>query len=163
MTGLSASVPPTVERERARWRAELLADLAAMMRAAQTHPAAAAVYSRPAVLARLAALVAEFLPPGTDRLVGAERDAVLLAAVSLHSGIALGVLDDAAAVVHPGEDVVLLAYDDERPGAAIAKAAKGHGLTVLRLVTLFSTRPSSGDAVTVLGYPALRFAQGDES
>jgi hypothetical protein len=82
----------TVRQGRRGRLAELAADLnAAAIRsdASVNVPAidVPAVHSRPAILRRIAALLAEQLPPGIDRLVGAEADGPLVTAVALHIGL----------------------------------------------------------------------------
>jgi len=68
-----------------------IADLAADVTAAAIRPGPSvdiyAVHTRPAILRRLAALLAEYLPQGVDRLVATDSDACLVTAVALHSGV----------------------------------------------------------------------------
>ncbi len=164
MTTLSTSVPPHLTRHASEWRDDLLADLRSLLRADDTHPPSGAIFPRPSILSRLAAIAAERIPPGADRLIGCSDDAILLAAVSLHSGIPLvcGGTSSLIGTMHAGEGAVLIAYDDTRETGPLISAAREAGVGILHSITLFSTQPSIADHAAVLCYPALRFAQGDE-
>lgn len=87
-------------------RAELRADIAAVAGPAGGDEAAYAMQTHPAILRRVAALLAEELPAALDRVVAAEPVATPLAtAVALHTGLpfALADLGETGAVTWHGE------------------------------------------------------------
>ena len=111
MTILTASTPPTVLQDEAERRHDLVADISALMTNGTLD--SSSLQSRPAILRRLAALLAQVLPPGVDRLMSrASIDAPLATAVALHSGVSFALLDDDGRVLlgdlHPSERVVLI-------------------------------------------------------
>ncbi|MHB1171207.1 MAG: hypothetical protein ACYCZY_01685 [Lacisediminihabitans sp.] len=111
MTILTTASPPAVLQDEAERRNELVADISASTTSAS--PDASALQSRPAILRRLASLLAHVLPSGVDRLVArASVDAPLATAVALHSGLSFALLDDDGRVVlgdlYPSERVVLV-------------------------------------------------------
>jgi hypothetical protein len=108
----------TIRRSRHAQLVELAADLTATAVIGHDRIDAAAIHSRPTVLRRVAARLAEHFAPGIDRLLAVTSDAPLATAVSLHSGIPFATIDsltfDADCTVtvrgelHPGEDVAIV-------------------------------------------------------
>lgn len=111
MTILTASTPPTVLQDEAERHHDLVADISALMTNGTLD--SSSLQSRPAILRRLAALLAQVLPPGVDRLMSrASIDAPLATAVALHSGVSFALFDDDGRVLlgdlYPSERVVLI-------------------------------------------------------
>lgn len=111
MTILTTAPPPAVLQDEVERRHDLVADISAL--STRHWLDASALQSRPAILRRLASLLAHVLPSGIDRLVArASTDAPLATAVALHSGISFALLDNDGHVVlgdlYPSEKVVLV-------------------------------------------------------
>jgi orotate phosphoribosyltransferase len=94
----------------ARRRAELRADLAAVSSGPGPSGAPAFV-ARPALLRRMAALLAELLPAEADRFLtaGTSADVAVATALALHTGLPLAVVEGRTITVgsvQPGETVL---------------------------------------------------------
>ena len=119
MARLTSTVPPSVIRSAEGELDDLLNDLEALLQPGTQHPEYAASCTRPAILRRLAARVAEQIPAETDRIVAPLADSLLASAVSLHSGVPISLVDAASSTVigdlYRGERIMLVAYqfDDE--------------------------------------------------
>lgn len=123
-----------IRRGRPGRLAELAADLNAAALRSETSPNppsvdVPSVHSRPSILRRLAALLAEQLPPGIDRLVGTEADAPLVTAVALHCGLPFALATGATAGsggfrgdVFPFERVALV--ETVSPGGAVSARSR---------------------------------------
>lgn len=114
-------------------RAQLTADLRALRGVGGQDPHPRDVFTRPAVLRRLARVMAQHVPPGTDRLVALEGgDSPLAAAVALTTGVPFVLVDGEDAPfgeLHAAEQVVVIAADESRRDRA-ARAAHDVGATV---------------------------------
>lgn len=97
-----------------------------------------AILSRPTLLRRIAARAAAHVRPGTDRLVTGERDAALGAALALHTGLPLALLnptsggeaDPPRGELHRLERVVLLAcVGTDLPALHASSTARGVSVT----------------------------------
>jgi len=110
---LTATIPPAVVRTPADEQSDLAADLAALAEGSAV-PNVHNVQSRPAILRRLAARLADGVAPGTDRLVGELAYAPLVTAVSLHTGVPFALVDvdnhHVLGELHPSERVVVITY-----------------------------------------------------
>jgi orotate phosphoribosyltransferase len=95
----TATDPTGVFLPSAQRRDELLADLLATARVPGTGEIdAGALQSRTSVLRRLAAALAEALPPATERLLtGHGAGTALTTAIALHTGLPFAALDEDAA------------------------------------------------------------------
>lgn len=143
---------PIVKQDHDQRRRELVADLRALSTARGGWADASAAQTRPAILRQIAALTAECVPPGTDRLVAVDSDTALAAAIALHTGIPYAVLSTSPAAtigqLYPSEAVAVVGYEPSNAGRAVDAL---HDRQVRVNVTI-AVVPGTGTAdVTVLG------------
>jgi hypothetical protein len=104
----------------------------------------AAILTHPALLRRIAALLAVHVPATTDRLVAAVEDAPLVTALALHTGLPFVLVDTeparpAQGELHPSEHVVTVSVLS--PATDLTGAAEGSGAHVgFRLAVLADPR-----------------------
>ncbi|MEV0195755.1 hypothetical protein [Nonomuraea sp. NPDC050691] len=116
-----------------------------------------AMLTRPAILRRLAATLAERLPPATERLVAPSAAGVtLVAAVALESGLPFCLLTPADGVfgdLFPGEPVVLVTAVTATGSAvsATASALISRGARVLTVLTALDTNLGAAERLGAQG------------
>jgi orotate phosphoribosyltransferase len=121
--------------------------------------------TKPSLLSRLAELLAESVPPETDRLAGPELGAVALAvAVSLRTGLPFVIVkkqskDYATRKTIEGElnagDRVVVVEDILTTGAAAVRAAdaiKEAGGRVLRILAVVDREEGAAESIVAAGY-----------
>lgn len=116
MTSLKPAFPPVVHQEQQEHAHQLVEDLQALAATPGASPHPATVQSRPAILRRLAALAATYVPAGTDRLIAHPDDTALVTAVALHTGIPFVLIDTTGSTtgeLHPQEAVVLVQFSSD--------------------------------------------------
>lgn len=142
MTSLTPTSPPVVRQEQQEHAHQLAEDLQALTTTPGAPPHPAIVQSRPAILRRLAALAAEYVPPGTDRLIAHPDDAALVAAVALYTGIPFVLIDTAgnsAGELHPQEVVVLVQFSSGRHEVEALNLLKRKPTTVRMLISVLGS------------------------
>jgi hypothetical protein len=140
-----------VLRDTGRRRSELLADIRAVAgvpvgATADPDPALGdAVQTRPAILRRLAALLAQELPPAIDRLLGsADRAAPLVTALALHTGLPFALVGDGnvRGELYPGERVAVVDLVRDARTAQLVERMTGAGAEVAAVLTAVCNGPT---------------------
>lgn len=132
--------------------------------------------TRPTILRRLASMLAEHVPPGVDRVAGAELGAVPLAvAVSIESGLPFvivrkdrrhGTGRPIDGEIHPGERVILI-EDVVRTGGRAVRAAAvvgSSGAEVAGVVAVVDLEQGGASRLAEVGYhyhPLFRLSELD--
>jgi hypothetical protein len=142
MTVISDSNPPTAVQDSNDARTDLARDIAALLgRTGEID--SFAIQSRPAILRRVARALGEQIPAGTDRLIARYSDAALATAVSLHTGIAFALADEAAGVcggeLHRSESVAVLQTRTPSDVTALPARISREGARVERVLTVIET------------------------
>ena len=121
--------------------------------------------TKPAILSRLAELLAGSVPAGTDRLAGPELGAVALAAaVSLRTGLPFVIVKKQSkdyatrktieGELHPGDRVVVV-EDILTTGAAAVRAAdalREAGAEVLKILAVVDREEGAAESMAAAGY-----------
>lgn len=162
MTILTDSIPPLVRQDAQGRRNGLAADLRAFTDRAGSLDVTA-IQSFPAVLRRLAALLSEHIPSGTDRLVAAPGDTPLVTALALHTGIPFALIDNTNVTMgelHTAEKVIVVQVATTDAAELLKRQVEDHGAYVLSVLTAISSPagpthgPSSGSFLNSL-HPGL--------
>ncbi|MFI0471019.1 hypothetical protein ACH347_43765 [Saccharopolyspora sp. 5N102] len=128
------------------------------------------LWTRPGLLRRVAAQVAETLPAGVDRVVGHEQDLALLVAVSLHSGVPYAAVDHDQGIrgeLYPAETVLVARTCSSSDGTRTIKAVLQQRVRVAKVVTAIEVEPPA-DLPSAIHHCALfrlrdgRLHPGDE-
>ena len=138
MTSLTSAFPPAVHQEQQEHAHQLLEDLQALATTPGGPPQPATAQSRPAILRRLAALAAMYVPAGTDRLVAHPDDTALVTAVALHTGIPFVLLNTTGTTtgeLHPQEAVVLVQFSSDGHEAETVKLLMRKPTTVRGIIS----------------------------
>ncbi len=121
--------------------------------------------TKPAIMGRVAAALAELVPPGIDRLAGPELGAVALAtAVSLETGIPFVIVRKESkeyatskiieGEIKPGERVLVVEDVITSAGEALKAAAKleGAGVAVAGILAVLDREQTGAANIAAAGY-----------
>src|SRR5699024_116171 len=115
---------------------------------------------RPSILRRLAARIAESVGPEIDRLMSGDGpDAQLATAVSVHTGVAMAVVDADGAVsgeIHPGERILTVSVFAAADAQGLSEAIAERGATRVNHIHAIDlpVRSAPVSTVTASGLPS---------
>ncbi|MEV8311735.1 hypothetical protein AB0P36_31495 [Streptomyces flavidovirens] len=162
LLSLAPDVPGAFQSAEQR-RTELRADVFAVAKANGGRFDLRAVQNRPSILRRVAGLLAETLPTGTDRLVCAQPDGIAVTtAIALHTGLPFTTVagggDQGAHLdgeAHAGEHAVVIApaVSTGLHAAQLVAAAQDSGLRVTHVLSILDRagNGAAGEAVARKG------------
>jgi hypothetical protein len=164
MTTLSSSSVISVTQDPSDAAARLFADIRAVASGANPQADADALASRPGILRRLSARLAEHLPAGTDRIVArAGADAQLATALSLHSGVPVALLEADGTVhgeLYPSERVMVVAFFDSCTVEPVRSRLALLGCSVAGILTVITRPLTEGDGSAPVSWQPISSEDG---